>query len=162
MWKVCRSNTTSRASPLPIEGLLEGLCPIGVTWGGSKSWSSRRPTRKHLSFARFLNCAQNSSTLTWLKSESSISAFNATTEMRWTELNTCSEIRCLSPSLKKSSNDFPDKPSAFGAVWRSIDASWPESSRAVIEFCPRISGQETAASKLLYPKNHLKLSGGGL
>ena len=61
-----------------------------------------------------------------------------------TGLSTCSEIRFLSPSLKKSSNDFPAKPPTFGAVWRSIDESWPESLRATSPLAPhsRLASQK--------------------
>ena len=125
----------------PFEGPRDTRVPR--TWG-SKSWSSRKPTRKHLSLAKFLNRVQNSSTFTWLKSESSMSAFKATTETLSTGLSTCSDIRFLSSSLKKSSNDFPPKPPTFGAVWRSIDESWPESLRATSPLAPhsRLASQK--------------------
>ena len=142
MSKLYTSYITRRASlPARREGS-EG--PSGA--GGSKSWSSRKPTRKHLSLAKFLNCAQNSSTWTWLKSESSMSAFKATAEIFSTGLSTCSEMRSLSPSLKKSSNDFPAKPPTFGAVWRSMDESWPESLRA--NDCNFTQGELEVASGL--------------
>ena len=130
MWrsKVYTSyNTTSWSSSSCGETTGIGT---GSNGKSGKSWISRRATKKHLSLAKFWNCAEKSSTFTWLKSESIMSAFNAKTEMlSEMEKRNCSEILLWSSSQKNSNKDLPDKSTV---VRSSMEERWRESLEPVL------------------------------